>query len=591
MNIIKLPQFLGIVDNKTKAMSHEDLEVFIHEIARKLPEKQRDDFIDLIDHITYQKTGNTTTNLRDNGEADVKNQILNLLPKLEKINSGEVCLDSEYNEEWDDWYNSDVDEVLFSDPQKLLLDIEDAVSLVHECVDMELYEVGCELCDTVCYLEIYAAGEYNDYDGSPLGIEDLFEKNLIVGDTENFVKEALYLMYMGSQLSCRADEMYYLFERFKYNNLRLENILQMGNHELPEFDEFLSLWIEHLGKKSGRCASELLKEAQQMLKDDFSLLENARKFVNEHPELYLQLLQMKCESGEDEKMLDIGGEAVDSISVKLKIRSKIALWTAFFADKICRFDERDKYWFEALRSDTSVINYMRIKFLPWNSKKYDEQIFSIVQSVYSESKNKNVVYCFYQENMKENDIFLNEYCTILFFEQEFDDMVKMGMSIEENLGWSSTFMKEGMALLMLLLYQGEAYTVGMKGMINRAMRVCEFKKESLYFGKNDLDDKTDIQVFCEIFEKWKETVTLSEGDIKKWLNNLEAWISRRVYGIMGANRRNYYGECAEFIAAFGEVMESLGITGAKARIMEKYKKEYSRRRAFHDELRGYGMKK
>ena len=60
---------------------------------------------------------------------------------------------------------------------------------------------------------------------------------------------------------------------------------------------------------------------------------------------------------------------------------------------------------------------------------------------------------------------------------------------------------------------------------------------------------------------------------------------------MENNRRNYYGECAGFIAALGEVMESNGEEGAKNRLLEQYRYKYSRRRAFHEELRRYGMKK
>lgn len=35
-------------------------------------------------------------------------------------------------------------------------------------------------------------------------------------------------------------------------------------------------------------------------------------------------------------------------------------------------------------------------------------------------------------------------------------------------------------------------------------------------------------------------------------------MKKRVEAIMGANRRNYYGECAAYIAAIGEVKEKLG---------------------------------
>ena len=73
----------------------------------------------------------------------------------------------------------------------------------------------------------------------------------------------------------------------------------------------------------------------------------------------------------------------------------------------------------------------------------------------------------------------------------------------------------------------------------------------------------------------------------KLLDNL---IEKRTAGIMGANRRNYYGECASFIAAYGEVAESRGIT-KKSEILERYRNEYSRRRAFIQDLRNYGLKK
>lgn len=96
MNIMKLPRFLDVVDNQTKAMSHDELEQFIHEIARKLPEKQRDDFIDLINQVISTKSISSSTIPNDNGETNVKNQILNIIPKLEKIRTGRIYRKKSY---------------------------------------------------------------------------------------------------------------------------------------------------------------------------------------------------------------------------------------------------------------------------------------------------------------------------------------------------------------------------------------------------------------------------------------------------------------------------------------------------------------
>lgn len=98
-----------------------------------------------------------------------------------------------------------------------------------------------------------------------------------------------------------------------------------------------------------------------------------------------------------------------------------------------------------------------------------------------------------------------------------------------------------------------------------------------------------MKLFWELFCKWREVTDISEDKSNEWMKMLEKYISARTDGIMEANRRNYYGECVEFIAAYGEVCESRGIKGAKAKIIENYKVKYSRRRAFHQELRNYVM--
>ncbi len=573
--IMNLPRFLDYVDDKTQKMTHEELEMFIHEFARKLSENKRDGFIALIDSLCVADEGHAFHKEESDGKNQVIEQINQIIPKLEEINSGAVCLDSEYNEEWDDWYNSDDEVILFSDPEDLLYDVREAINLIHQCIDMELFEEGYKLSETVSYLEISSEGDYNDYDGAPLGIEDLFEQDLISGNFDDYVKETIYLAYLGNPLNNRAEEIYDLFDHISGTRVKLEDILKMGNHELPEFDDFLHSWIEYLGMQKSRCASELLKEAQSMLRDEFTQLEYARKYVDVHPELYLQVLQMQTKAGEENERLAVGLEAMDAVSVELKVRSQIALWTAYYANKLCKFDVSEKCWIEALRSDPSIINYIRIKFLPWDAEQYSDKVWNIVRSAFEEKQ------------ISEND-----YCVVLFFEKRFDEMEKLGMSVKKNLGWSFTFMKEGLALLLLLMYRGDHIcSAGMRSMLEKALYACHFKKEILYFGTDESSDKSDEDIFYDLFEKWKATVSFSEDQVNQWMTKIDHWIRRRVTGIMGANKRNYYGECASYIAALGEVLESQGQAHAKANIMEKYRLEYSRRRAFHEALRGYGMKK
>lgn len=70
----------------------------------------------LLESVSCLGKNNGVIQTKDCGNNELLERIEAIIPILEKINSGEVCLDSEINEEWDDWYNSDAEEFFFSDP-------------------------------------------------------------------------------------------------------------------------------------------------------------------------------------------------------------------------------------------------------------------------------------------------------------------------------------------------------------------------------------------------------------------------------------------------------------------------------------------
>lgn len=585
--MIKLPQFLKEVDAIAGKLSHEQLEKILHEIARTWPENKREQFLQLL-----KAYGSDTGEVReDDGYSDVRSGIKDIMKRLTGINDAERCLNSEYNEEWDDWYNSDADEILFSDPEGILKDIGRAMELIHCCVDMELYKEGCELAETLAVLEVSSEGDYNDYDGSPLYLHNLDQYDLLMYDYEEFVKECLYLIYMGNESEDRAEELFCMMGSFKKYLIRLEDIMQMGKDELPEFDAFLTKWIAYLGQKKGKHAEDLLKEAQSFVQDDTVLLDNARKYAEEHPVLYKQLLEMNLESDKDEEMYQIGMEALDKIPVSYTVRSDIALLTAVFAQNRQEKEKAEQCWVEAFRSDSTVVNYLRIRLLSGDWWAYQPEINAVIEKVYKAAGQRENRNLYHEQFERENNLHKNEYCTLLFFEGQFEKMRTVGMNEKEGLGWSMTFMKQGLALMMLLLFSGEELPVGLRSMQSIAYTACGFSAEEYYKGTIETNRESDKVLFSKLYDRWKKEISLSEDEISLWLDRIEKWIEVRVRGIMGNNRRNYYGECAAFIAAFGEVQESLGKTNAKASIMNQYRSEYSRRSAFHRELRAYGMKK
>ena len=586
MNLI---QFLKKVDITVSDMTKEQLQSCIHELARTLSESERYHFLDVIGMVQGK---NIASILKEKSYCDEMNSEIKAIKEiLAHINDGKRCLDSEYNEEWDDWYNSDVDEVLFSDPEHLLKDIEKGIRLLHKCVDMELYKEGLELAELLSVLEVYATGDYNAYDGTPLGVHELYVHDLLSGTFETVLEDALYLAYMGNEQAVRAEEVYYMMSNFGDYHVTLERMMQKGSRELPDFQEFLMSWIEFLGCQTGPGVKLLLQEAQSMVEDEGQMLEIARKYVKQQPELYKHLLQNGVTGAEWDKMLAIGLEALQKIPVTYTLRSEIALLTAEFANRLQDKKNAEFCWLEAFRSHTSVVNYMRLRYMVEDWKTYRSQVAGIYKELYKKTnvQSKDNTMYYYQNVPQSNYLDRNTYCMLLFFDGDYENVIRSGLSETEALGWSSTFMKEGLALFLLLLYKREKLSKGLESMLSIVSSRCGFQVETFLQGTGLHKDIKEKAFFWELLSKWKRECVFTEEDATRWLKMIEQYIAKRTEAIMNANRRNYYGECAAFIAAYGEVCEARDGYGTKECIMERYKTKYPRRRAFHQELREYGM--
>ena len=587
---MRLPQFLNEIDALAQKMPKENLEKIIHELARLCPEEERGQFQDVLKTICLEQKKRKPT--WDDGYRSLREEIGSLVQKLESISNGERALDSEYNEEWDDWYNSDADEVFLYDPESVLEDVEEAIRTIHRSIDMEAYQEGLKLAEAIAVLDVSVNGDYNDYTGF-LSLSNLFEEKLLSGNYQNLVNECLYLAYMGNDTEDRADELLRMIKNMGACQVSLENLLQMGNEELPEVDAFLPLWIERLGSQNDKLSNELLQEALSLIGDNACLLENARKYADAHPNLYLQLLEKNLDTDETSHMLEVGMEALARLPDKYRVRAKIALLTAAYAERTEATEQQERCWLEAFRSDTTVVNYLRLRIEARNWQQYRAEAREILETQHKNTGKHQVCSIWESEAFRKNELTEEAYCTMLFFEQDFEKMKEVGMNQKEALGWSSTFMKEGIAFMLLLLNRGESFPEGLRDMKQRAVSACRIQTGRYNHEADSYVEETNSEInealFWKFFSKWKEDVVLAPEEKQKWIRRIDTWIYDRVQAIMENNRRNNYGECASFIAALGEVLEANGEANAKAKLFTRYRAIYPRRRLFVDALCDSGM--
>ncbi len=560
------PTFLKKVDSASALCDSDSLRAFVHEIARTLPEEHRDRFLSVL--------GNYRTSTRkQNAQSGKKSESLEgemdtVLENLEEIQNGERCIEGEYNEDWDDWDGDWEDQFRYSDPDDVLDDIDEAVSMLSKSIDREEYEKGAALALKLSQLDVTVSG---DSDESSMDITDLISHDLLKTDGETLLRECVYLAYMGSSGKKRAEAMVTIMENLNDYSITLENFLALSKDEI-DVPSFLPSWISALASRPSSSVDKLLVEALHMLDDSSLIIETASRYAQTHPALYLSIMRQGLENASPSLMLETGLRAVKEVPGRTETRSEICLRTADYAIMADKREAVTGCWIEAFRSKADVMNYLRLRLLLDDWDRYSAKIRTVYISYFSLERGWND----------------KPTALVMFFDMRFDEVMDKYMTVEEGLGWTSTFMKEGIALFLMLLSKG-AQGMEMEDMRNLAFNAVEFRVSDYFLGTGQKPHGTDKEIFLDCFEKWKKCVTPDDSRCDEWIQKIEKWVRMRTDAVMAGSKRNYYGECASFIAALGEVEESRGRRDGKQILMQAYRDLYSRRTAFHSELRRCGM--
>lgn len=583
---MNLTNFLKQTDTIIAQYSSAQLISFIHDMGRVLPENRREDFL--------KRLKAAGRNLEKESSKDAENELKFcetyklVRSHLKIIDSQEVVIDGSLNEAYDDWYDDSDEEFYYEDHSGIADMLAEACDFVHTCMDMERYKEGFEAGSQMFSMEILCQSEWGDQE---LTIGDLVYHNLLQCDLIQVCLDTAYCAYHAVSPAKRPEALYEIVANAKMKEVTLETIMQHGDEELPDFQNFLTRWLAYLGVKTGSAADRLILEAVGLLNDVSVAAQYAGKYIAAHPGLYLSILENgKYENADD--MVSIGMEAMKLMPKKYRMRSRVALKTA---EHMIEAKESvsllEKCYFIAYESDTSALNYLRALLNGYGTEKKRAELQKVFMALPGDKggSSYNVfgserAYSEREENKPDGNMLL----LLRFLDGQFADVLAKGLNKSEALGWTGTFMKQGIALYLLYLYEGRWNGGGMNRMADIVKKEMGFSAEKYRQGTYEHNDINENELFYNLFSKWK-SMTPMETDIRiRALKKIMRLLEKRTEGIMGANRRNYYGECAAYIAALGEVSESQGEAEAKQKLMTAYKDKYTKRRAFREEMRNYG---
>lgn len=597
---MNLKEFTEIVDKRTEEMQQEDLRCFVHSIARKVPEKQREEFAAML--CDFNKIGGKeeTTNgiseaLRMVDEKEIRRESDRLNALFQQIQDEELCLYAEGYEDYSQgyWDNDWVWE--YEDPNEVCRIYEDAVRLIQRCMNDGFYKTAQDLFDLMMKSEVYVESDEETFS---MNLQELQNEKLVDIDLNLLALSVLYAVYQAASPETRAQELYGYFSIPFFRNVKLEQMLSLGREELKGLPEFWDSWIKLLSSKGGDMEGRLLKEAVLCYKGEEGILELARISYEKHPSLYLEAIRGMQKLHDDKRLLEIGKEALEKIEKGYVLRSEIALSTAEAALRLQQEDYAQQCWLEAFESHTTPINYLRIA-VESSSEQYEKaakrmilagKIGIVNRSSFPEINVKS-------DELKRNGIFGMDMTILKFLSGDFEYAERQCSQTKQALGWSGTFMKTGIALFLLLIYQGEELQSGCQRQLERVVGELDFDGTEYFkgtryaaeYGKRNSDSQDDSEVFWQCMKRWKAGHVLSEEQIEGYLAVLEPQIDKRVKAIVSGQHRKHYESVAALAAALGEVKESLGAKGAKEETLQSYRMQFPKHSSFHAALRANGM--
>jgi hypothetical protein len=586
--------FTQKVDALMEQMTKEELIDCFHNVARKTPENNRVNFLAMIQDYS-NKGEKTDSNKRYNlknlmNDNEVKEKLAKIKETFRKLEEEELCLSVHGYEDYSSGYWSDNWIYEYEDHEGIGNFLDDTTIFARDCINDFRYKEAVEIFDLIMNCVVWAVDE-DGGDNFELELEELINENIFNVNLQALALDVLYSNYQMKNGEQRLNDFYQFFSYGYFRDISIEDIFSRGREELKDVEKFGEDWITFLMEKEGDIASRLLKEAVSYHRGIDGLVENARTAYKKHPSMYLEVLLEFEKNHEYQRMQEVGIEALDKIDRNLKIRAEIALKTAQASQCIQDMQTMSKCWFEAFHSDATVANYLRLYVDSSVTKKYAGLAEKRIETLNTSKE------CYYENlksNLDKNVISEHTKKEFEFFLGNFDKIKSYCEGIKGALGWSGSFIGDGLDLMLLYLLSSESLGKACKSISQRTSSGLGFSKPNnlIFFRENwifenDIVESKNKDIFWNVFNKWKQNYPMSIEEINENLNWIEPIINKRVEAIVGGQYRRRYGDVALLIAAFGEVREANGVIMAKQSIIEKYKKKFPRHSSFHGALREY----
>lgn len=573
------------MEQKLKALSRENLLEVIGKMAELLSEEQRQELDAMVEgYVPAEGEFEKTPIPARMSQEFVDEKMEQLESWMHQIDMGKIYLDVEEYEDYSRGYWDKEWVTNYYDNQGVGSKITALIQFAKDCVDDRRYQEAHRIYEWLWDMCVQTVCEYFD-ESDPADLETLSENDVIRTDMKELALLTLYTDYQVQEAENRAEDLYLYFSFFTFQKLHIEEMFHAGRESLTGTEQFWTDWIELLKTKKGDMAARLLQEAVLQHEGAEGLLKMADENAKEHPSLYLAAME-QCEKTHDyDKIEEIGERALGKLDTTLIIRSETALKAAYASSCLMHTEKMMLFCWESFRSDSTVRNFLRLFGMKEMAEKYgtrgNEVLDARIPGEPIGSVNRELI-----QNLMSD----HTYYELCFYTGNFEKVKKVSKNPQGSLGWSGRFIRCGIKLFLLYLYEKPLPSKAAT-MIAREIGFWDDKEPHclLKFESEIIEEsrKHETSVFWNYFQRWKTYFPMDREERKRYLDWAEKIVYKRADAIVGGQHRSHYANVAGLLAITAEIKEDMGESGAMREIYAEYKRKFPRHSSFQAEMKFY----
>ena len=568
---------------KLNDLTKEGLKNIILRMAALLSEEQRQSLQELIEEYKGQKSEEEKLPVQVRmSQTLVEEKMRQIEYWKQQIEEGELYLDTEEYEDYSDnyWDRDWITE--YYDNQGIGEKIMYAIRFAKDCVDDGWYQEANSIYEWLWELCVSTDIEYGD----PVDLEILEDNKIINTDMRQLALLTLYADYQALEAEKRAEDIYLYFSNYAFRNLSIEEMLYVGRDNLPDTERFWKDWIALLKTKSGDMEGRLLREAILYCEGIEGLVNMADENAETHPSLYLAAMSEYDKDHAYAQIEEIGERALEKIDIKLKIRGETALKAAYASSFLQHEEKMMRFCWECFRSDSTDKNFLRLFGMEKMALQYGmrgKEVLGLRTGNSEQSFGGNA-------ELRQNLIEDYEYYTLCFYTGDFETVKSVSRNPKGSLGWSSSFIRYGIRLFLLYLYEKPLPSKAAASIANYVgFSESDNSGYAMHFENIIMEEshKRKVSIFWNYFQRWKQYFDIEQTEKMKYLAWAEKIVYSRADAIVDKQRRNHYAEVAVLLAMVAEIKENMGEQGFRNKVFAEYKRKFPRHSAFQSEMRNY----